>query len=203
MRSREEPAVHRPPAPFPLALAALAAGALALPAGSAAKELAGLAVCGTNGCHRITGERALRGFENGGFETAPPARARAYYEVRARVKDDTGHVLPAFTVLYLRRSGLIRAEGDLGRHVWTQPAPATATALKRAARGLRPHPASGLGSVREPEPVARVDEVFAPAADAAGGGDGGPVAASVAGAGALVLLAGGAGLIARRRRRAK
>jgi hypothetical protein len=77
-----------------------------------------------------------------------------------------------------------------------------ATALRRAARGLAPHPAAELGSVDDGPPVARVVEVYAPAEtanDVVGTPHGTGATAPIAILAAALLAA--AALTARRRAR--
>jgi hypothetical protein len=177
------------------AIVVAALAVLALPASAAAKEVGSLSVCGTNGCHEITAKAPLRGLMNGGYETLAPARGGPYFAVNVRMRHD-GEEAGGFTVQYLRAANLIRAEGEYGKHVWTRPAGVTAQALRRAARGLRPYPAEGLGPVREPPPAPAGSPPARARSAAAGGGS------SLLGfAGAAAILALAAGVFVARRRR--
>jgi LPXTG-motif cell wall-anchored protein len=171
---------------------------LALPTGAAAKEVAALTLCGTDGCQKITAHAALRGFMDGGYETLAPKQAGPFFTVKATMRA-AGEEAGAWTVQYLRAANLIRAEADYGKHVWTRPAGTTARALREAARGLQPYPADKLGPVREPPPVAIEDPPARVSRPASGGGSSHVALAGGGATAAIALLAGG--LVARRRRR--
>jgi hypothetical protein len=116
--------------------------------------------------------------------------------MRARVS--SGRVVEVFALDWLPRAGVTRPYGERS---WTRPGAALDRALRRAARGLRPHAAAALGSVADTPPAARVVEVFAPAARDAAAGPGGPTPGAIAGAAAgLLALAAAIGSRARRRR---
>ncbi|HEX6620518.1 MAG TPA: hypothetical protein VF024_12700, partial [Solirubrobacteraceae bacterium] len=169
-------------------LAALTA--VVLPAAAAAKEVAALTLCGTDGCQRITARAALRGFMDGGYETLAPKQAGPFFTVKATMRA-AGEDAGGWTVQYLRAANLIRAQADYGKHVWTRPAGVTAQALRHAARGLQPYPAEKLGPVREPPPVAVEDPPARVSRPASGGGSS-PLALAGGGAtAAIALLAGG------------
>jgi hypothetical protein len=180
-----------------VATAALAgAVALALPAGAAAKGVVSLRVCGEGACHGVD-RAAVRAGIDGAVPAPAPRRGEPYYTVRARARVSDARV-ETWTIDYLPRARMIRGADGSGGYVWSRPEPVLERALRRAARGLRPHAASALGALESPEPRARVVEVFAPARDA---GDGGSLAtAAVAGA-ALVAALGAAGALRARRRR--
>jgi hypothetical protein len=182
-----------------LPLAAL----LALPAAAPAKEVGSLALCGASGCHGVKGEAARRGFEDSAMTAPAPDRAEPFLELRVRIKAHEGERIPGFSLSYLPEAGVLRDTDEGGYAVFTRPAPALATALERAARGLERKPAAELGSLRRaPAARAQVDEVFAPAGSGgsgeSGGGDGVPWPVPIAGAVALAL---GLAVLARRRTR--
>jgi hypothetical protein len=179
-----------------IVLAAL--GALTLPSGASAKELAALTLCGTDGCQRITAPAALHGFMDGGYETLPPKQAGPFFTIKATMRNGEEHA-GGWTVQYLRAANLIRAEADYGKHVWTRPAGPTAQALRHAARRLQPYPAEKLGPVREPPPVAVEDPPARVSRPASGGGSSQLALAGGGATAAVVLVA--AGLLARSRRR--
>jgi hypothetical protein len=110
---------------------------------------------------------------------------------RGRARASSGRVVEVLALDWLPTAGLTRADGERS---WTRPSPALAAALRRAARGLRPHPAAELGSVADRPPTARVVEDFSPADDDAHRGPGG---AAIAGALALAAFVGAT--LARRR----
>jgi MYXO-CTERM domain-containing protein len=177
-------------------------GVLALaasPPAATAKEVGSLTLCGTDGCRGVPGEAARRAFTDSGTAARAPARPEPFLRLRVTIRAHEGERIPGFSLRWLPRAGVLRSPDGPDHATWSTPAPALTRALERAARGLRPKPASALGPMRTaPPPRARVDEVFAPGA--AQEPDGGPPApAFVAGAGALVLAA--AGLARRTRRR--
>jgi hypothetical protein len=182
-----------------IALATTAAAG-ATPATADAKGITSLAVCGTDGCHRVDPAAVETGFgEVGGV--LPPDRPEPFYVLRARARGSNGHDADVFTLDWLPRSGLARYGGQ---REWLRPAAAFDNGLRRAARGLRPRPASAL-AIGPPAAQARVTEVFSPA-------DRGPVSArdtghvggestAIAGAVALLALGVAAVAVARIRRR--
>ena len=178
--------------------------ALAGPGSASAREVASIAVCGADGCTRITDQGALRGFQSGGRETSAPNGAEPFYSVRVRIRDEQGRAHDAWTTQFLPRSGLIRAEDDRGVPRWTQPPSALRSALRRAGQGHDPHAASTLGPLRDPAPDdARVHEVYQPAGRAAADGSASPTHWIETAGGALLALALGGTLLLRRRRRAR
>jgi hypothetical protein len=175
-----------------------AATAAALPATADAKGIAALAVCGANGCHPVDRAAVRAGFE--AFRRAgAPRRAEPFFTIRARARVSSGAIVEVFALDWLPRAGLTRPYAE---RTWTRPAPVLAKALRRAARGLAPHPAAELGSVDDGPPVARVVEVYAPA-EAANDADDAPhgtgVTVPIAILAAALLAA--AALTARRRAR--
>jgi hypothetical protein len=136
-----------------------AATTAALPATADAKGIAALTVCGANGCHPVDRAAVRAGFE--AFRRAgAPRRAEPFFTIRAKARVSSGEVVEVFSLDWLPRAGLTRPYAE---RTWTRPAPVLAAALRRAARGLAPHPAAELGSVSDGPPVARVVEVYAPA----------------------------------------
>jgi hypothetical protein len=184
-----------------LPLAAL----LLLPAAAPAKEVGSLALCGEGECHGVKGEAARRGFEDGAMTAPGPRAPEPFLKLRVRIKAHEGERIPGFSLDYLPRAGVLRSTDERGYAMFTRPAPALDSALRRAARGLERKPAAELGSLqRAPVARAQVDEVFAPAGSGgsgAAGGGGVPWPVPVAGAAALALgLAALAGRRTRRRR---
>jgi hypothetical protein len=172
--------------------------ALALPAAAGAKEISAVSVCGTNGCRTIADRDALRSFMNDANVQVAPSNATPFLRLRVKVTHD-GEDLGGWTAQWMRPLNLIRAEGDTGS-AFSRPDAATTRALRHAARGLKPYPATELAPVREPSSVP-VAAAPAPASRQAADGGSSAVAWIVAG-GALALIAAASGaLIARRRRR--
>ena len=175
-----------------------AATAAALPATADAKGIAALTVCGANGCHPVDRAGVRAGFE--AFRRAgAPRAAEPFFTIRAKARVSSGEVVEVFSLDWLPRAGLTRPYAE---RTWTRPAPVLAAALRRAARGLAPHPAAELGSVSDGPPVARVAEVYAPA-EGADDGDGTP--RRTGGTAPIAILAAAllavAALAARRRAR--
>jgi hypothetical protein len=170
----------RRPTAAALALAALPAA----PATAGAKGVVAMSVCGANGCHRVE-PAAVRDGEDGYARAAAPDSAEPFFIVRARARVSSGRVVEAFTLDWLPSSGVTRTA--YGERSWTRPPVALGAAFRRAARGLRPHPAADRGSVADRPPAARVVEVLAPREDNAHRGPGGP---AIAGALALAALLG-------------
>jgi hypothetical protein len=136
-----------------------AATAAALPATADAKGIAALTVCGANGCHPVDRAVVRAGFE--AFRRAgAPRSTEPFFTIRAKARVSSGAVVEVFSLDWLPRAGLTRPYAE---RTWTRPAPVLATALRRAARGLAPHPAAELGSVSDGPPGARVVVVDAPA----------------------------------------
>ena len=164
LRNRAPAAGVDRPGPCPTrtarALTILAAATTAaLPATADAKGIAALTVCGANGCHPVDRAAVRAGFE--AFRRAgAPRGAEPFFTIRARARVSSGEVVEVFSLDWLPRAGLTRPYAE---RTWTRPAPVLAAALRRAARGLAPHPAAELGSVSDGPPVARVVEVYAPA----------------------------------------
>jgi hypothetical protein len=175
---------------------------LVAPTGAPAKEVSSLTLCGRVGCHGVKGDRAKRGFERDAIQTRAPRRAEPFFELRVGIRAHEGERIPGFSLRYLPVAGLLRSQDERGNAVWTRPAPALASALERAARGLEPKPAALLGSLRGAPPArVRVVEVVQPPASDSGGTGGPPWLLVAAGAGVLAL--GLAGLAMRRGRRGR
>jgi hypothetical protein len=186
-----------------LAAAAAAAIPAALPAAAGAKGVASLSVCGTAGCHAVDRAAVQANFER--LVPAPsPDRHEPYYTLLGKARDSSSEVVEVFA--WLPRAGVLRPDGQ---SEWLRPAPALDRALRRAARGLRPRPASSLGPITPMLPEARVTEVFAPAAEDAGTATRASrpaIATAVAvgaGTAALLILAAAASAAMRLRRRAQ
>jgi hypothetical protein len=189
---------------------AVLAAAFALPAApAAAKGLVGMSVCGAEGCVDRTalvggGRDDAEGLLDAGTSVADPGRA-SFVRLKMHIGDPaTGEAFGTTTLIYLTRSGLIRAEDG----TWHMPGPEAATLYKRAAHHVARFPASALKPFRPP-PLAegRVDETFSPASKPApdtaaddGGGSDFPAGLLGGAAAALVLAAAGAFFLTRRGR---
>jgi hypothetical protein len=184
-------------APALVALAALAA--LAMPTAAGAKEVASLSVCGPGSCHMIKDRAAMRAFPSGGYETLAPKRGGAFYKVNAHMRQE-GQDAGGYTVLYVPAVGLLRAEAEFSGHTWLEPAAVTASALRRAVRGLRPYPAGQLGPVREPSPAPVESPPARVSSPASGGGF--PAVGFAGGIGVLIAALAATTLVIQRRRHA-
>jgi hypothetical protein len=170
----------RPPTAAVIALAAL----LAVPAPAGAKGVVAMSVCGADGCHRVD-RAAVRDTVDAYATATAPRHAEPFFTVRAKARVSSGRVVEVFALDWLPQAGLTRPYGE---RTWTQPSPKLAAALRRAANGLRPHPAAEVGSVDAGPPAARIVEVYSPATN---DGRRAPLLPAVAAAtAALALLAG-------------
>ena len=146
-----------------------AATAAALPATADAKGIAALTVCGANGCHPVDRAAVRAGFE--AFRRAgAPRGAEPFFTIRARARVSSGQVVEVFSLDWLPRAGLTRPYAE---RTWTRPAPVLAAALRRAARGLAPHPAAEPGRSATARPSPASSRLYAPA-ETAGDADGTP-----------------------------
>ena len=173
--------------------------ALALPTAAGAKEVSSLSVCGPRSCHMIKDRAAMRAFPGGGYETLAPKSGGAFYKVNAHMRHE-GQDAGGFTVLYVPAVGLLRAEAEFGEHTWLEPAAATASALRRAVRGLRPYPADQLGPVREPSPAPAESLPARVSSPASGGGF--PEVGFAGGIAMLIAALAATTLVIQRRRHA-
>jgi hypothetical protein len=182
-----------------LCLLPLAALLVLPPAVPAKGEIDSLTLCGAGRCHGVPGDGARRGLEDGATSAPAPEHAEPFLELRIAVRPQAGKHVPGFSLRYLPGAGLLRGEDEFGP-VWTQPAPALAAALKRAARGLPRKPPALLGPLRAAPARARVVEVVQPPADA-DAGDGGELPWPLFAGGAAALALGLAAITTRRIRR--
>jgi hypothetical protein len=179
--------------------ALLVATALALaPAAAQGKGAIRIALCGSDGCHRVHDRRATAAIADT-VATQPPKAAAPFYALRVTMAEPDGTTSAFGPVRWLDEANLLRSQDEAGRPAWSIPGPAAAAALRRAAKGLHRLPARRLGLLRARPHRARVDEVVAPAAPARAGAGGPSPAPWVAlGAGLLAVVAGWR-LVARRR----
>jgi hypothetical protein len=135
----------------------------------------------------------LRGFEQGTeLAEAAPAGRHSAYELRIRVRDDTGASVPGWTTLWLPGAHLIAFDDGQPGATFTPVEPAVERALARAARGHTARAARRYAT--PPPPAARVAEIVPapPAAARAQSGSSGPPALAWTGLAAVVLVAAGA-----------
>jgi hypothetical protein len=176
---------------------AVATAVLAAPAAASAKGYAAASVCGANGCHRVDAAAVRTGFDD--FTPYPgPDRAERFFTIHLRARVASGRLAEVYALDWLPGSGITRGVDE---GLWARPGAVLTAALRRAARGLRPHPATALGAVAGSRPQARVVEVFTPATDDDAGG-GMPTTAAIAAAAALIAAAAVAITAGLRRRRA-
>jgi hypothetical protein len=192
------------------ALAAVLATAILVPAGSAAaKELTTLSVCGAHGCVSRTDQLAAAkrghdGLLDLGTPMADPGAA-PFVKLRLGIGDGNGTVFGRDVMVFLPRSGLVRA----GDGVWYQLPADSLAFFRRASRGVPRLPASRLPAFHAPPPapVAQSDPLppaVTPARHAIAppsGDGGGASAALIGGFAALALAAAAGGTLAWRRHR--
>jgi hypothetical protein len=166
------------------AVAVVAAALLAAPHQVSAKGFAAASVCGPDDCRPLARAAARAGFEDVA-RARTPARAEAFLTIHLRARVSSGRVAEVYRLHWLPDAGVMRGYRE---REWTRPGPALDRALRRAARGLRSHPASELPSLCGAQ--ARVDEVFAPARKR---DPGPPIVAAAALAGLLAAFAIGRG----------
>ena len=114
----------------------------AVPANASAKGLSGFTLCGPDGCRTTD----LSGFGQGDPFSGPgegPGPS-AYFEVSLLMDDGAG----SWRMFYAPAAGLLAYEDGDARIVrWMRPAPALATALKRAAKSVEPYPGLRITAV--------------------------------------------------------
>ena len=176
----------------PTLAAVTAAVALAAPGAAAAKEVSALDVCGTDGCTRIADRAVLGSFEQGtSLAEAAPAGPHRFYELRVRVRDDTGGSVTGWTTLWLPGAHLLAFDYGQPGATFSPAPPRLERALARAARGHTARAAHRYSVA--PPPAARVAEVVpAPAAARSSSGSSGPPVLAWTGLAAVVLVAAGA-----------
>jgi hypothetical protein len=170
---------------------------LVLPAAAGAKEITGAAVCGPDGCTRLTDHAALHAFmmDLGEMAEAAPATAQRSYLLRTRIGEPGGHT-EGWTTRWLPDVGLIASRDENGGQLFTDVGPQLERVLRRAAGHRAAFPARRF--VRRDIRPRVVEVVPAPTSRAAAGGDG-PWWLVGVGAAALALLGAGAAARARRR----
>jgi hypothetical protein len=188
--------------PLAPSLAVLAVLALAPAAG--AKEFKEAKVCGTDGCADVSRQVAFAAVD-GGPTSRPPSGQLRFYELRVTVAEGPGPNAEEASFAVVVVPAARRARTEDGR--WMLLRGRTSAALRRAADGLAPFPASELdlsSRVVEPEPRGQPGpmNLRTPGQEAAGDG-GGPGLLALGGAGlAIVLAATAAAWRLTRRRRA-
>jgi hypothetical protein len=147
--------------------AALAALAL-LPASAAAKELAKVQVCGAGGaCAPVRGGAQARMTATSAGMKSPAPRRAGWYEVRGIMRVPglaKSEQPPPLTFQWVPSASVVRVMGEADFE-WRSVAPVATHVLRRAARGVPPHPASTM-----PGPVAGTGPPPSPVRD----GDGTP-----------------------------
>jgi hypothetical protein len=173
---------------------------LLVPAAAAsAKGIAAAKICGVGGeCRSVEDREALAALESGSVSAAPAAQA-PFYRLVITVRHEDAR--DEFSVLFVPAKNLTRSGEKYERvYMWTELQPDAAAALRRAAAGLEPFPASRLAGTGPPDPNANVDEVILPPEEPpSGGGFGWPWVVTIAAA--LCGVVGGGWLYLRRRTR--
>jgi hypothetical protein len=177
-----------------------------LPAAAPAKEISKVAVCG-QGHQCVTYDKSDLGnlmflAEDAG-PTDPPAAAAPWFRVRYTVDMRAeGGGRESWSVAYVPSAGSLRLRDDTTRFAWVALTPRSARMLERDTRDLQAFPKTTLRGLHPKQLEARVDEVYAPAADHAAA----PSTATpwgwiaTAAIGAVLLLILAARTVRRRRR---
>jgi hypothetical protein len=166
------------------------------PAAATAKEIQRVTACGADGCVEV-GARTEALLEVGDAAGGPTARGPGFVRLHVTIGDGSG-AHARITQLYVPARDLVASHDDEGGWRWWTPGPASAVALRRAARGVRPLPAAQL-----PAEAVRTVPAVAPAAPAVvreGAGDDLPRWGWAAMAAALAAVAAAGGTVLRRRR---
>jgi hypothetical protein len=111
-------------------LAALAVGALGLPTGAAAKEIASVEICGHAGCKTVT-ERVDPGVLDGEPYAHPPA-ASSFYSLRMTAKE--GDQTFSWTIYYVPSGASVLRSLAEGVEPFAKPVVTSARVGKRVAR---------------------------------------------------------------------
>lgn len=107
---------------------------LAVPAPAAAKEVAGVEVCGSDGCNSLGGPGSnLTNFPTGG-DPAPGVGPAPYYTVRFQMMAE-GETMDGWQAFYVPSAKLMASEGENGGTQWMAT---DAAALDKAAAGIKP-----------------------------------------------------------------
>jgi hypothetical protein len=114
-------------------LAALAVGALGLPTGAAAKEIASIEICGAAGCKTVT-ERVDPDVMDGEPYAHPPA-ASSFYSLRMTAKE--GDKTFSWTIYYVP-SGYLRGIDERGDSNWMKLYPEGAAVLRSLSENVEP-----------------------------------------------------------------
>lgn len=181
---------------IPLVVAAAAAMVLAAPA--AAKEIEEAAVCGADGCAKVTPGGDAHAMLEGVAVTDAPAPA-PFYRIRLGIGDGSGKVFERFSILYVPSAMKLR--GMDGQ--WMTTTAAAVRALDRVTRGHRPFPAKRLktapGEADATVGTSLPPEIVPPPDDGPPSGGVPAWVIVLAVAGGLALAGGGAAWALRRR----
>jgi len=163
-----------------------------------AKGIERVLACGADGCTDVTqrlgigpGTHAHVILGTGRRTTAPTSAGFARLDVG--LGDGTGRILDTIVLAYAPAAGRIRSLDEHGDPAWFTVRPEQRAPLRRAIAGLRLLPPDQVPPTRVPGPVpvARVVEVFTPAATAAARARGnGDATVPLVGGGLLLALLG-------------
>lgn len=140
-----------------LLFAIACAAVLLAPSTASAKEIAGVSVCGEDGCREVTDEQIWPALVEGGPGANAPARPLEHFTVTIRVLAEDDEVVE-WSYVAVPSRGLMQADDGS----WMTMTPTTRKALLRLTQGrvaLEP----GQMPPGKDLPAARVDEVFSPA----------------------------------------
>lgn len=158
------------------------AAVLLAPSTASAKEIAGVSVCGSDGCQEVTDERLWPALVEGGPGANGPARPLAHFTVTIRVLAEDDEIVE-WSYVAVPSRGLM--QGDDGS--WMTMTPANRKALLGLTQGREALAADEMPPGKD-LPAARVDEVFSPAEAPAPAADGTSPWPWVGGGAALVAL---------------
>lgn len=188
-------------------LAGIAALLLLAPVAEA-KQVAGVEVCGVNGCRPVERRATLEGLMAWGGDRVKAPRATPFYRVLFELADGDGAPVPGYVLFYVPQAGAVLQEAPLGNTPWFHVGRA-GRALRRATMGHEPYPGEFLPRFLENEKLRVADakrrlwrargERLAREPRTTASSDLTPVA--MLGAAGLLLLLIGAGLARRLRRR--
>jgi hypothetical protein len=127
-----------------LVVAAVGLVALALPATSAAKEIASVTVCGASGCR--TTHNPPQQIASGADGVPDPAPAPAPYYTVTLTAGEPG-AMESWQIFYVPEPAFLGLRGEAGRAVFERLEEGALPLLQAAARGVEPFPAPTITRV--------------------------------------------------------
>ena len=148
-----------------LLFAIACAAVLLAPSTASAKEIAGVSVCGDDGCREVTDEQMWPALVEGGPGANAPARPLEHFTVTIRVLAEHDEIVE-WSYVAVPSRGLMQADDGS----WMMMTPTTRKALLGLTRGRVAFEPGEMPPGKD-LPAARVDEVFSPAETTATAGD--------------------------------